>query len=247
MVATSPLQRIHSDIFGSMLVKFFANNRYFITFIDKFTHFCCVYSLAFKSQAFETFKNFCARVELKFNAKITELHSDRGGEYMSTEFTQYLLTQGVFCQLTNAETPEQNGIAKRKNRTIIEGVCSMAADDDVPAFLWEELVKSAVYLQNQCSTRALSKATPYQKHFKHKPIVTNLRVIGSSAQIWISKSHRNKLESKSRLNTILVGYDDTSKGYGATLLAIAKSTRVQMSIPTKILDRCSHLPMCLKF
>jgi hypothetical protein len=95
---------------------------------------------------------FCASVELKFNSKITELRSDRGGEYMPTEFTQYLLKRGLSPQLTNAETPKQNRIAKCKNRTIIEGVPYMAADNDVLAFLWEELLKSAVYLHNYCST-----------------------------------------------------------------------------------------------
>jgi hypothetical protein len=93
---------------------------------------------------------------------------------MSTEFNKFLVDHGLAQQLTAARTPEQNGVSERKNQTLIEAVCSMAFENAVPAFLWEEFFRAAVYLQNWAITRSLTKSTPYRKLFKRTPNVAAL-------------------------------------------------------------------------
>lgn len=135
-----------------------------------------------------------------------------GGEYLSAEFTTYLKAHGIHRHLAAARTPEQNGVAERKNRTLIKAVRSIAADTKIPAFLWEEIFRAANYLQNCTSTKALTRSTPFEKLRQVKPDLRDLRVIGSAAHVWIPPPMRNKLATKS-IETLLVGYDDQSKAY----------------------------------
>jgi hypothetical protein len=65
---------------------------------------------------------------------------------MSSKFSHFLDIHGIKCQLTTAAMPEQNGIAKGKNHTLIEAVRTMAAKNNLPAFLWEELFQTAAFL-----------------------------------------------------------------------------------------------------
>jgi hypothetical protein len=89
----------------------------------------------------------------------------------------------------------------------------MAAETNVPAYLWKEFFRAATYIQNRSSTCALSFRTPYQKLFDRKFDMSKFRVIGSFASIWIPKDPQNELESKSKLNTIMGGYDTSTKSY----------------------------------
>lgn len=207
-----PLQLVHTDLCGPMPVESKSKAKYFMIFVDDFTRHCWIYFLKRKSEAFTVFKRFKSHVETQLNSKLGTLRSDRGGEYLSTEFSQYLSTHGIQRQLTTARTPEQNGVAERKNRTLIEAVRTMAVEACIPAFLWEEFFKAANYLQNRCSTQALSKSTPYEKIHGVKPNIEHLRVVGCQAHIWIPKELRTKL-SQTSVEAILIGYDDDSKAY----------------------------------
>lgn len=73
-----------------------------------------------KSEVFEKFKTFKTMVELQTGCKIKALRSDNGGEYLSNEFNKYLETNGIKRQLTVPYTPQQNGVAERANRTLVE-------------------------------------------------------------------------------------------------------------------------------
>lgn len=207
-----PLQLVHTDLCGPLPVASRNHSRYFMLIVDDFTRYTWIFFLKKKSEALSHFKDFVTQVENLYQARIGIIRSDRGGEYTSDRFSELLKAKGIFRQLTTARTPEQNGVAERKNRTLIEAVRSMAAEAHIPAFLWEELFRTATYLQNRTTTRSLSKSTPYEKLHKEKPDVTDLRVIGSAAHIWIPPDLRNKLATKSK-EAIMVGYDDSSKAY----------------------------------
>nr|KYP41492.1 Retrovirus-related Pol polyprotein from transposon TNT 1-94 [Cajanus cajan] len=123
--ARRSLELVHTDICGPITSKSFSEKRYFIIFIDDYIRKTWVYFLKEKSEAFEAFKNFKAMVEKTTNLYIKALQSDRGGEYMSTAFTNYCEEQGIKRFLTAAYSPQQNGVAERKNQTILDMVRSM--------------------------------------------------------------------------------------------------------------------------
>ena len=119
-----------------------AGNRYFLTFIDDCTRMCWVYFLRNKSEVFGIFKKFKSTVELQSGYKLKKLRSDRGGEYISVEFREFCEEIGMERQLTVAYTPQQNGVAERRNRTIVEMARCMMTEKGVPFDFWAEAVNT---------------------------------------------------------------------------------------------------------
>src|SRR3984885_7718984 len=118
--AKAPLEIIHSDLCGPMQAASLAGIQYFLTFIDDFTRKTWVYFLKNKSEVFEKFRNFKALVENQSGLHIKVLRTDRGGEYISKEFLRFCRENGIHKQFTARYTPQQNGVAERKNRTIMD-------------------------------------------------------------------------------------------------------------------------------
>ncbi|MCO5568254.1 hypothetical protein L7F22_021951 [Adiantum nelumboides] len=114
--ATRKLQLVHSDICGPMRTPSVGNSLYFVTFIDDFSRFCWVYPLKAKSDVFAVFQHYVSMVENETCCKVQTLHTDRGGEYMSGAFKDFLGKKGIKHQCTMPYTPQQNGVAERKNR-----------------------------------------------------------------------------------------------------------------------------------
>jgi transposase InsO family protein len=80
----------------------------------------------------KSLKSFKALVEKDSGCMIQSLRTDRGGEYTSNEFNEYCSKHGIKRQLTAAYTPQQNGVAERKNRTLMNMVRSMISGRNVP-------------------------------------------------------------------------------------------------------------------
>nr|XP_028952455.1 uncharacterized protein LOC114822291 [Malus domestica] len=142
--ASLPLELIHSDICGPMQTTTTAGNRYFLTFIDDCTRMCWIYFLRHKSEVLNVFKRFKATVELQSEYKLKKLRSDRGGEYTSMEFNRFVEDVGLERQLTTPYTPQQNGVAERKNRTIVEMAKCLMLEKKVPLEFWAEAVNTSV-------------------------------------------------------------------------------------------------------
>ncbi|CAL9003549.1 unnamed protein product [Prunus brigantina] len=136
--ASCPLELVHTDLCGPMQNESIGGNRYFITFIDDFSRMCWVYFLRNKSDTFNVFKKFKAFVELQSGFSLKKLRSDRGGEYTSHEFQEFCASMGMERQLTIAHSPQQNGVAERRNRTICEMARSMMTEKGMPVIFWAE-------------------------------------------------------------------------------------------------------------
>ena len=113
------LDLIHSDICELNEILTRGGNRYFIIFIDDFFRYTYVYLLKHKDEAFNAFKNYKAEVKNQLGKKIKILRSDRGGEYFPNEFNLFC-EHGIIHQYFAPRTPEQNGLAERKNITYLE-------------------------------------------------------------------------------------------------------------------------------
>ena len=95
----------------------------------------------YKSEVFNTFLEWKAMVENATDGELKVLRTDNGGEYTSNKFKNYLKTEGVKYELTVPKTPEQNGVAERMNRTLVEAVRSMLADAKLPHKFWAEALQ----------------------------------------------------------------------------------------------------------
>ena len=106
--------------------------RYFVTFIDDYSRCCMVYFMRHKSEVPEKFKEFEALTTVDCGQQISKLRSDNGGEYSSQEFEAYLKSKGIQHELSVAYSPQQNGVAERLNRTLMESARSMLAHAGLP-------------------------------------------------------------------------------------------------------------------
>jgi transposase InsO family protein len=116
---------MHSDVCGPMSISARDGSRYFVTFTDDFSRYGYVYLMRHKSESFKKIKEFKAEVENQLGKKIKVFITDRDGEYLSGEFRGYLKAHGILSQLTPPGTPQWNGVSERKNRTLLDMVCSM--------------------------------------------------------------------------------------------------------------------------
>ena len=141
------------------------------------------------------------------------LRTDNGGEYMSAEFKTYLKSKGIRHQLSVPHSPEQNGVAERMNRTLIESARSMIAHAGLPNCYWAEAVATAAYVRNRTPSNAIKEhLTPYECWYNRKPNVSHLRVFGCTAYAHVPSSERKKLDEKAE-KLRFVGYSKNSKGY----------------------------------
>ncbi|KAL0411561.1 UNVERIFIED_CONTAM: Retrovirus-related Pol polyprotein from transposon RE2 [Sesamum latifolium] len=119
-IANSLLDLVHTDVCEPLSIPARGGFSYFITFIDDHSRYGYVYLMRYKSEAFGRFKEYRLEVENQTNRKIKALRSDRGGEYLSGEFINYLKENRILSQWTPPGAPQLNGVAERRNRTLLD-------------------------------------------------------------------------------------------------------------------------------
>ena len=115
-------------------------------------------------------------------------------------------------ELTIPYNPQQNGVVERKNKSIMEAVKAMIHDQDLPMYLWEELARTTVHVQNQISHNALGNKTPEEIFSDERPKVSHLNIFGCPVYIHIPKENRSKLDP-SRKKVLFLGYSEQLKAY----------------------------------
>lgn len=211
--ATEVLGRVHTDLCGPMPIPSPSGARYALTFIDDTTRMTKVYFLEKKSDTLSTFIRYRTYVEKQTGKSLKILRSDGGGEYINKEMQDYLSAHGIRHETTTANTPQQNGVAERFNRTMFNSLRAMMHTASVPRKLWAELAATAVYLRNRLPTRVNNdQRSPYECWFGRKPVVDHLRILWSDAYVHIPKSKRTKLDYRAQ-KLKLIGYHDEKKAY----------------------------------
>ena len=142
---------------------------------------------------------------------VKTLRTDNGGEYTSTEFASYLTGEDIRHEVTIPHTPQQNGVAERLNHTLVECVCTLLADSNLPHWFWVEALSTAVYLRNRSPTKVLASVTHFEAWNGRKSDVCCLHIFGCSAYALMPKADRCKLDSKTR-KCVLLGYGEQLKG-----------------------------------
>ena len=203
------LELIHSDVCCLMPVQARSGSFNFITFTDDFFRFEWVYLMRYKSKAFDKFREFKNEVEKQYEKSIETLQSDRGGEYLSTEFTQFLKDNGILAQLTPPYTPQMNGVSERRNLTLLDMVRSMMSFSKLPISLWGYALKTTTRVLNVLPRKSVA-STPYKIWKGKKPDFFDFRVWGCPLDV--KKHDTYKLESRTELCKF-VGYPRETIGY----------------------------------
>ena len=152
--ATRPHEIIHSDVCGPMQIESKGGSRYMVTFTDDYSRYTTVYFIKRKDEVLSKFQEFVTFVENQSGncGHVKVLRSDNGGEYVSNNFIKYCAEKGIMHELTSPYCPEQNGVAERLNRTIMESARSMIYHAGLPLDFWAEACNTAVYVHNRSPT-----------------------------------------------------------------------------------------------
>ncbi len=151
-------------------------------------------------------------MENEIGHKIKVLRSDNGGEFVSKKFDAFLAECGIQRQTSAPYSPQQNGVAERANKTIMECARSMILAQGLGLEFWGEAVNTTVYIKNRCPTKAFDSKTPQETWSGRKPDVSHLRVFGCKAFAHVPDEKRTKLESKS-MPCVFLGYYEGTKAY----------------------------------
>ena len=211
--ASQRLQLVHADICEPIKPISNSKKRYFISFIDDYSRKVWIYFLAEKSEAFTIFKNYKNLVEKETRVFIRCLCTNKGGEFISHEFNVFCKANGISRQLTATYTPQQNGVAEHKNRTIMNMVRSMLSEKQVPKNFWPEAVNWTAHVLTRSPTLAVKDMTPKEAWSGVKPNVDYFQVFGCIGHVHVSDSKRKKLDNKS-FQCVLLGMSEESKAYG---------------------------------
>ena len=160
---------------------------YWISFTDDASQYHCCWLLHKKSEAFDAFKHYKAWAEKQTGKALKLLQGDKGGEYMSNEWEQYMLEHGIERQHTARATPQQNGVAERTNHILDKGVASLLSDSHLPAQFWGEALSCFLHALNLSPSVAVSEKMPIEAFYGCKPSVSHLCVFGCWAYAHVQK------------------------------------------------------------
>ncbi|GJX64972.1 putative ribonuclease H-like domain-containing protein [Tanacetum coccineum] len=206
------LQPLHMDLFGPTSVRSLNHKTYCLVITDDFTRFSWVFLLRTKDETSGILKGFIRQIENQLNQKVKTIRCDNGTEFKNKDVIEFCGSKGIKREYSNARTPQQNRVAERKNRTLIEAARTMLADSFLPNTFWAEAVSTACYVLNRVLVTKPHNKTPYELLTGKIPIISYIRPFGCHVTILNTIDHLGKFAGKSD-EGFLVGYSLQSKAF----------------------------------
>ncbi|GJV05972.1 putative ribonuclease H-like domain-containing protein [Tanacetum coccineum] len=185
---SQPLQMLHMDLFGPTFVKSLMKKMYCLVVTDDFS------------------------IENLIDLKVKVIRCDNGTEFKNRVMNQFCKMKGIKREFSVARTPQQNGVAESKNRTLIEAARTMLADSKLPTTFWAEAVNTACYVQNRVLVIKPQNKTPYELFLGRKPALSFMRPFGCPVTILNTIDHLGKFDGKAD-EGFFIGYSTNSKAF----------------------------------
>jgi hypothetical protein len=212
MTTSRPLELLHMDLFRPIAYLSIGGNKYGLVIVDDFSRFTWVFFLHDKSETQAIFKKFARRAQNEFDLKIKNIRSDNGKEFKNTCIESFLDEEGIKHEFSAPYSPQQNGVAERKNRTLIEMARTMLDEYKTSDRFWVEAVNTACHAINRLYLHRLLKKTLYELLTGNKPNVSYFRVFGSKCYILNKKARSSKFAPKVD-EGFLLGYGSNECAY----------------------------------
>ncbi|GJV40698.1 putative ribonuclease H-like domain-containing protein [Tanacetum coccineum] len=168
---SQPLQLLYMEFFGPTSVRSLNHKTYCLVITNDFIRFSWVFFLRTKDETSGIFKDFIRQIENQLNQKVKTIRCNNGTEFKNMDVIEFYGSKGIKREYSNARTPQQNGVAERKNGTLIEAVRTMLADSFLPNTFWAEAVSTACYVLNRVLVTKPQNKTPYELVTENKPNV----------------------------------------------------------------------------
>jgi hypothetical protein len=188
-----------------------SGERYVVAFLDDHSRLAKTYKLRTKDGVLDSFMRFKAWAENQMNARIERfdeeglrktirvLRDDKGGEYTSSRFESFCQLHGIDREHTIRASPEQNGVAERFNRTLLQGVVTILSQSKLPHSLWPDAVDTIVHIYNRTPHSSNNARTPYELWNGFVPSISHLRAWGCEAHVHIQRDQRSKLDPHAKI------------------------------------------------
>ena len=212
-----PFSLIHGDTWGPSKIQNISGARWFLLLVDDHSRLSWTFLMKEKSETSHIFQNFHKMIQTQFQTYIQVLRTDNARDFFNSVLGSYLQSNGIIHQSSCVDTPQQNGVAERKNRHLLEVARSLLFSSHVPKRFWGEAVLTATYLIIRMPSRVLKFKTPLQiflEAYPHSHLVSQIpfRVFGCVSFVHVHCSHRSKLDARAT-KCILLGYSSNKKGY----------------------------------
>ncbi|GJY12376.1 putative ribonuclease H-like domain-containing protein [Tanacetum coccineum] len=207
---SKPLHMLHMDLFGPTNVKSLMKKSYCLVVTDDFSRFSWVFFLATKDETSGILKTFITEIENQLDHKVKVIRSDNGTEFKNSIMNQFCEMKGIKREFSVARTPQQNGVAERKNRTLIEAARTMLVDSKLPTTFWAEAVNTACYVLNRVLVIKPHNKTPYELIRGRPPLIDFIKPFGCPVTILNTRDHLGKFDGKAD-EGYFVGYSVVSK------------------------------------
>ncbi|GJY07991.1 putative ribonuclease H-like domain-containing protein [Tanacetum coccineum] len=142
----NPLELLYMNLFRPISVESINKKKYCLVVTDDFNRFSWVFFLATKDETNEILYKFVTGLENQLNHKVKIIRSDHGTKFKNHVINEFCAKKGIKREFSMARTPHQNGVAERKNRTLIKAARTMLADSILPILFWAEAVNTACYI-----------------------------------------------------------------------------------------------------
>ncbi|GJW90076.1 putative ribonuclease H-like domain-containing protein [Tanacetum coccineum] len=146
---TKPFFMLHMDLFGLTFMSSLMHKKYCLVVIDDYSRFTWVFFLASKDETSEILKNFTKEIENLVDKKVKIIRCDNGIEFKNKVIDDFCREKGIKREYSVAMTPQQNGVAERRNKTLTEAARTMLADSKLPTTFWAEAVSTVCYVHNK--------------------------------------------------------------------------------------------------
>ena len=229
------LELVHTDLCGPIEVQSYNRDKYIMLFVDDYSRMMIVMFLKKKSDAFQMFKWYLARVEKKIVKRLKCLRSYRRGEFTSRYFEVFCNDKGIKRKTSTPRTPLQNDKVEIKNRSMIDCARTLMMEKNVALKYQREAISTAVYTLNRVQIKKGTNATPFELWYGYSPNVKHFKVFG--CKCYILKEFRNrKFDAKSD-EGIFLAYSSRSKAYkclNANTNKVVESANVNVDEHAKV-------------
>jgi transposase InsO family protein len=180
--------------------------------IDDYSRLTWVAFLKEKVEAFEKFKIFKALTENQTGKRLKVVRSDRGGEFMSSDFKEFCDKHGIKREYRIPGTPQQNGVVERKNRTVQQMASSMMNEKNIGQTYWVETIHTTIHILNKAQLRPHSDKTHYELWYGRPASIKHFKFFESKCYIKNNNENLGKYDDRAD-EGIFLGYSTNSKGY----------------------------------
>ncbi|GJT83502.1 putative ribonuclease H-like domain-containing protein [Tanacetum coccineum] len=234
---SEPLQLLHMDLFGPTSIRSIDHKYYCLVITDDYSRFCWVFFLETKDETYPILKDFISLVENQLNKKVKAIRCDNGTEFKNAKLIELCGEKGIKRDYSNARTPQQNGVAERKNRTLIEAARTMLADSKLPTMFWTEAVSTACYVLNRVLITNPHNKTPYALLTGKTPSISHFKPFGCHVTILNTSDHLGKFDGKAD-EGYLVGYSASNRAYRVYNMA---NKRVEETMNLRFLEEKANI------